>query len=118
MRFNFHSAQLAGGHCYLRYDDTNPEKETKEFIDNIGENVKWLGYTPYKVTYASDYFEDLYNLAVYLIKRGKAFVCHQTKQEMNDYREKKMDSPYRTRSVEENVKLFEMMRQGRFDEKE
>jgi glutaminyl-tRNA synthetase len=118
MRFNFHSAEVAGGHTYLRYDDTNPEKETQEFITNIEENVRWLGYEPYKITYASDYFEDLYSLAVDLIKRGKAFVCHQTKLEMNEYREKKMDSPYRNRSVEENVKLFEMMRQGRFDEKE
>jgi glutaminyl-tRNA synthetase len=117
MRFNFHSAEVVGGHTYLRYDDTNPEKETQEFITNIEENVRWLGYKPYKITYASDYFEDLYNLACELIKRGKAFVCHQTKQEMNEYRVIKQDSPYRTRSVEENLKLFEMMRQGRFDEK-
>jgi glutaminyl-tRNA synthetase len=115
MRFSFHAADVAGGHTYLRYDDTNPEKETKEFIDNIEENVRWLGYKPYKITHASDYFEDLYSLAVELIKRGKAYVCHQTKDQMNDFREKKLDSPYRNRSVEENLKLFEMMRQGRFD---
>ncbi len=118
MRFNFTSADSSGGHCYLRFDDTNPEKETKEFIDNIEENVKFLGYSPWKITYASDYFEDLYNLAVELIKRGKAYVCHQTKEEMNTYRDKKIDSPFRNRSVEENIKLFSMMRQGRFDEKE
>jgi len=118
MRFSFTSAAQAGGHCYLRFDDTNPEKETKEFIDNIKENVEWLGYKPWKITYASDYFENLYELARELIKKGKAFVCHQTKEKMNEFREKKLDSPFRIRSVEENLKLFEMMRQGRFDEKE
>lgn len=118
MRFSFTSAAQAGGNCYLRFDDTNPEKETKEFIDNIKENVEWLGYKPWKITFASDQFENLYELAKELIRKGKAYVCHQTKQEMNEYRDKKMDSPYRNRSVEENLKLFEMMRQGRFDEKE
>lgn len=118
MRFSFTSAAQAGGHCYLRFDDTNPEKETKEFIDNIKENVEWLGYKPWKITYASDYFENLYDLARELIKKGKAYVCHQTKDQMNEYREKKLDSPFRNRSVEENLKLFEMMRQGRFEEKE
>ena len=118
MRFSFTSAKQAGGNCYLRFDDTNPEKETKEFIDNIKENVEWLGYSPWKITYASDYFEDLYNLAQELIRRGKAFVCHQTKLEMNESRDKKLDSAYRNRSIEENLKLFLMMRQGRFEEKE
>ncbi len=118
MRFSFTSAENNNGHCYLRYDDTNPEKETKEFIVNIEENVRFLGYKPWKITYASDYFEDLYQIAVGLIKRGKAYVCHQSKNDMNEYRDKKMDSPYRNRSVEENLKLFGMMRQGRFDEKE
>jgi glutaminyl-tRNA synthetase len=118
MRFNFTAAEQAGGNCYLRYDDTNPERETKEFIINIEENARWLGYKPYKITYASDYFEDLYNLARELIKRGKGYVCHQSKSEMEEYRKKCLDSPYRNRSVEENLKLFEMMRQGRFEEKE
>lgn len=118
MRFSFTAAENAGGSCYLRYDDTNPEKETKEYIDNIKENVNWLGYSPWKITYASDYFEDLYNLAVELIKRGKAFVCHQPKSQMKEYREKMMDSPYRERTVEENLKLFEEMRQGKFEEKD
>lgn len=118
MRFSFTAASNNGGDCYLRYDDTNPEKETKEFIDNIEENVKFLGYSPWKITFASDHFETLYSLAVELIKRGKAFVCHQSKSQMKEYREKMMDSPYRERSVEENLKLFEEMRQGRFDEKD
>ena len=118
MRFSFTSAAAVGGNTYLRFDDTNPEKETPEFINSIKENVSWLGYKPFKITYASDYFEELYNLANELIRRGKAFVCHQNKAEVNEYREKKLDSPYRNRSVEENLKLFEMMRQGRFNEKE
>ena len=117
MRFNFTSASKNGGSCYLRFDDTNPEKETKEFIDNIKENVNWLGYTPFKITYASDYFEDLYDLAVELIKRGKAYVCNLTKEEVAKDREAMKDSPYRNRSVEENLDLFKKMREGRFEEK-
>ena len=118
MRFCFTSASNAGGYCYLRMDDTNPEKETKEYIDSIKENCQWLGYHPWKVTYASDYFDDLYNIAVKLIKKGLAYVDNLTKQEISEYREQKKDSPYRNRTVEENLKLFEMMRQGRFEEKE
>ena len=118
MRFSFTSAAAVGGHTYLRLDDTNPEKETKEFIDSIEENVQWLGYKPWKITYASDYFQDLYNIAIKLIKEGKAYVCNQSKAEMSEYRNQKRDSPYRNRTVEENLKLFEMMRQGRFEEKE
>lgn len=118
MRFSFMSAMRNGGECYLRYDDTNPEKETKEFIDNIEENVRWLGYKPYKVTYASDYFQDLYDLAVELIKRGKAYVCSLSKEEFKQYRDNMKDSPYRNRPVEENLDLFNKMRQGRFSEKD
>jgi glutaminyl-tRNA synthetase len=118
MRFSFTSAAKNGGFTYLRFDDTNPEKETKEFIDNIIENVSWLGYSPFKITYASDYFEDLYDLAVELIKRGKAYVCHLSKDEVKKDRELMKESPYRNRSVEENLDLFKKMRQGRFSEKE
>lgn len=118
MRFSFTSAAAVGGYTYLRLDDTNPEKETKEFIDSIEENVHWLGYKPWKITYASNYFEDLYNIAIKLIKEGKAYVCNQSKAEMSEYRNQKRDSPYRNRTVEENLKLFEMMKQGRFEEKE
>lgn len=118
MRFSFTNASKKGGHTYLRFDDTNPEKETDEFINSIKDNVKWLGYTPYKVTFASDYFEDLYNFAVELIKKGKAFVCHQSKEEISRDRELMKESPYRNRSVEENIALFEKMRQGRFAEKD
>lgn len=118
MRFSFVSATKSGGNTYLRFDDTNPDKETKEFIDNIEENVRFLGYKPFKVTYASDYFEDLYNFAVDLIKKGKAYVCNLPKEQIKEDRVLMKDSPYRNRSVEENLELFTKMRQGRFTEKE
>ena len=116
MRFNFNLAKEQGGDTYLRFDDTNPDKENIEYIDSIKECVNWLGYEPFKVTHASDYFESLYNCAVQLIKQGDAFVCHQTKEEMSDYRSRQLDSPYRNRSVEENLKLFNAMRMGMFEE--
>ncbi len=118
MRHNFTLAEDYGGVCYLRFDDTNPEKENLTFIRNIEECVHWLGYKPWKITYASDYFQQLYDYAVQLIKMGKAFVCHQTKQEITDCRSKCIDSPWRNRPIEENLKLFEWMREGRFKEKE
>lgn len=118
MRFSFTSASKSGGSTYLRFDDTNPDKETEEFIENIKENVSWLGYKPFKITHASDYFEDLYELAIQLIKKGKAYVCHLSKEEGSIYRDQMKDSPYRNRSVEENLELFKQMRQGRFSEKE
>jgi glutaminyl-tRNA synthetase len=118
IRFNFTVAKENGGLCYLRFDDTNPCKENNEFIDHIKKNVKWLGYEPWKVTASSDYFDELHDLAVELIKKDKAYVCHQTPEESSEYRNLKKDSPYRNRSVEENIKLFKMMRQGRFAEKE
>lgn len=118
MRFDFGQAEKAGGYTYLRLDDTNPEKETKEYIDSIKENCEWLGYKPFKVTYASDYFDDLYRIAVQLIKEGKAYVDDLPKAVISEYRSQKKDSPYRNRTVEENLKLFEQMKQGRFEEKE
>jgi glutaminyl-tRNA synthetase len=118
MRFSFSVAKNNGGKCYLRYDDTNPDKETKEYITNIEENVKWLGYEPWKITFASDLFDTLYQFAIVLIKKGKAYVCHQTKADVKEFRKNMIDSPYRNRSVEENLYLFEKMRQGRFAEKE
>ena len=118
MRFDFGQAEKAGGYTYLRLDDTNPEKETKEYIDSIKENCEWLGYKPFKVTYASDYFDDLYRIAVQLIKEGKAYVDDLPKAVISEYRTQKKDSPYRNRTVEENLKLFEQMKQGRFEEKE
>lgn len=70
MRFSFNMAHESGGHCYLRFDDTNPYAEEQEYIDNIIENVKWLGYTPFKITYSSDYFDKLYAFAEQLIMQG------------------------------------------------
>lgn len=118
IRFNFTVAAENGGHTYLRFDDTNPCKENQEFIDHIKKNVAWLGFKPFKITASSDYFQELYDMAVSLIKKGKAYVCHQNKAEMSEYRNAMKNSPYRDRSVEENLKLFEHMRQGRFEEGE
>ena len=108
-----------------RYDDTNPEAESKEFIDNLAENVNWLGWKPVRTTFSSDYFTELYELAKELIRRGKAFVCHQSADEMRRCREISQaiikgqhegsevpESPYRNRSVEENLALFEDMKNG------
>ena len=75
-----YAAHHDGGRCYLRYDDTNPEAEEERYFDSILEVVRWLGYEPWKVTYSSDYFDQLYALAVELIKRDKAYVCHCTRQ--------------------------------------
>lgn len=73
---NFGYAAHQGGKCYLRYDDTNPEKEEERYFESILEMVRWLGFEPWKITYSSDYFDELHALAVKLIKRGKAYVCH------------------------------------------
>lgn len=118
MRFNFTFAKEQGGQTYLRYDDTNPVKENQEFIDNIRNCVDWLGYKPFKITFASDYFQELYDLACELIRKGKAYVCHSSKAEIAEQRNQMKNSPYRDRSVEENLQLFEQMRKGRFAENE
>lgn len=110
IRFNFTVAKENEGICYLRFDDTNPCKENHEFIDHIKKNVKWLGYEPWKVSASSDYFQELFDLAVELIKNDKAYVCFQTADEMHKYREEKKDSPWRNKSVEENLTRFEHMR--------
>ncbi|KMS97404.1 hypothetical protein BVRB_6g155420 [Beta vulgaris subsp. vulgaris] len=116
MFVDFGLAKDRGGHCYLRYDDTNPEAEKKEYIDHIEEIVRWMGWEPFKITYTSDYFQELYELAVELIRRGHAYVDHQTSDEVKEYREKKMNSPWRDRPVEESLKLFEEMRRGMIEE--
>merc|ERR1712063_68970 len=116
MNLNFGYAKKNGGVCYLRFDDTNPVKEKTEYIDSIIRSMEWLGHKPWKITYSSDYFQELYDLAVELIKRDKAFVCHQTGEEMARDRRAKIESPWRNRSVEENLRLFEEMRQGRWAE--
>ncbi|GJQ10849.1 hypothetical protein GpartN1_g2640.t1 [Galdieria partita] len=116
MFLNFGYAQKENGICILRYDDTNPEAEREEFIKSIEESVRWLGYEPAKITFTSDYFDQLYELAVELIKRDKAYVCHLKPDEISQYREKKQDSPWRNRPIEESLRLFEDMKFGKFEE--
>jgi glutaminyl-tRNA synthetase len=118
---NFGVAAEADGQCNLRFDDTNPEKESQEYIDAIKRDVEWLGFTwTGDVRYASDYFDVLHDYAVELIKRGKAYVDSQSAEEMRVNRgtlsEPGKNSPYRDRSVEENLALFAQMRAGEFDE--
>ncbi|KDP29433.1 hypothetical protein JCGZ_18354 [Jatropha curcas] len=116
MFFSFGLAKERGGCTYLRFDDTNPEAEKKEYIDHIEEIVRWMGWKPFKITYTSDYFQDLYDLAVELIRRGHAYVDHQTPDEIKEYREKKMNSPLRDRPIAESLKLFDEMRRGMIEE--
>ena len=112
---NFELAKSFGGYTNLRFDDTNPVKEGQEFVDGIIENLAWLGYEPQNVFFGSDYFEATYEKAILLIKKGLAYVCDLTKEQMTEYRgtyEKPgIDSPYRNRSVEENLdfQLHEMI---------
>ncbi|MDP2207310.1 MAG: glutamine--tRNA ligase/YqeY domain fusion protein [Bacteroidota bacterium] len=116
---NFGIARDYKGLCNLRFDDTNPSKEDVEYVDSIKEDVHWLGFDwEDREYYASDYFEQLYQYAVQLIKKGKAYVCDLTANEIRDYRgtltEPGKDSPFRNRSVEENMNLFTRMLQGEF----
>ena len=119
---NFGLAKIYGGKCNLRFDDTNPEKEDVEYVDSIQDDIRWLGFKPDKVLYASSYFDQLYEWAVELIKKGKAFVCQQTLEEMRRDRGTATgagkESPWRNRSVEENLELFERMKNGEFNEGE
>ena len=119
---NFELAKSFGGYTNLRFDDTNPVKEGQEFVDGIIENLGWLGYEPHNVFFGSDYFEATYEKALILIKKGLAYVDDLTKEEMTEYRgtfEKPgTNSPYRNRSVEENLDLFERMRNGEFKDGE
>ena len=116
---NFELADDFGGRTNLRFDDTNPLKEDQEYVDSIKEDVKWLGYEWDELHFASNYFEEMYNRAVLLIKKGKAYVDDLTPDEIREYRgtltEPGKDSPYRSRSVEENLDLFEKMRNGEFE---
>ena len=115
---NFGVAEERGGTCNLRFDDTNPTKEETEYVDAIKEDVAWLGFAWTAELYASDYFERLYEFAVELIRDGKAYVDSLSAEEMRTYRgtltEAGKNSPYRTRSVEENLDLFARMRAGEF----
>ena len=139
MNFNFGQANIAreqgfGGETILRFDDTNPEAEKQEYVDSILSNVDWLGNKPCRVTYSSNYFQELYEFAVQLIKQGDAYVCHQSKEELRAGRDslraaRALDlshsatapppdavSPWRNSSVDENLAKFEKMRTGQFEE--
>ena len=116
---NFGIAEEFGGQCNLRFDDTNPEKEEEEYVNSIMEDVRWLGWDwQDRLYFASDYFEQMYQYAVQLIKAGKAYVCDLTAEQIREYRgtltEPGKDSPYRNRSIEENLELFERMKAGEF----
>ena len=140
MYFDFGVARKHGGETYLRFDDTNPAAEKQEYIDSIIDSVSWLGHEPVKTTYSSDYFDQLYEMAVNLIENGKAYVCFQSKEEV--FKSRKViqsfqqmcaegnlpryetplpegaESPYRNASVEENLQLFEKMKNREFKEGE
>lgn len=118
---NFGIAEEFGGKCNLRFDDTNPDKEDIEYINAIREDVEWLGFRwENEPHFASEYFDKMYELAILLIKKSKAYVCDLSAEEVREYRgtlkEPGKDSPYRERSIEENLKLFEAMKNGEFAE--
>ena len=119
---NFSTAAKYGGKCNQRYDDTNPVKEDVEYVDSIEEDVRWLGFDWDERLWASDYFDKMYEAAIELIKKGKAFVCDLSGDEIKEYRgtlkEPGKESPYRNRTVEENLKLFEEMREGKYSDGE
>ncbi|XP_056630612.1 probable glutamine--tRNA ligase isoform X2 [Diorhabda sublineata] len=114
ININFGYAAAHNGICFLRYDDTNPEKEEEKFFTGIKDMVDWLGYTPYKITHSSDYFDQLYEWAIELIKKGLAYVCHQTADEMKGFNPE--PSPWRDRPIAENLQLFQDMKNGKIDE--
>ena len=118
---NYGLAQEYDGEFHMRFDDTNPTKEKMEFVDSIKEDIKWLGADwKQHLYFASDYFDQMYDCAVKLIKKGKAYVCDLTAEEIRQYRgtltEVGKESPYRNRSVEENLQLFEEMREGKYED--
>jgi glutaminyl-tRNA synthetase len=120
---NFGLAETFGGRCNLRFDDTNPEKESQEFIESIQEDVRWLGYTwGGEVRFASSYFQQLYDWAVYLVEQGHAYVCDLTAEQAREYRgtltEPGKNSPFRERGVQENLDLLAGMKAGDFAEGE
>ena len=119
---NFGLAEEFKGKTHLRFDDTNPVKEDTEYVESIKEDVKWLGGNWDELYFASDYFDEMYNRAVLLIKKGLAYVCDLTPEEAKEYRgtltEPGKESPYRNRSVEENLDLFERMKNGEFKDGE
>ena len=119
---NFGTAEQYGGECNLRFDDTNPSKEETEYVESIKKDVKWLGFEWANLRYASDYFDQFHTWALELINAGKAYVDHQSAEEIRQTRgtltEPGIESPYRNRSVEENLALFEKMKNGELAEGE
>lgn len=114
ININFGYAKAHNGTCNLRYDDTNPEKEEEKYFVGIRDMVEWLGYKPDNITHSSDNFQQLYEWAIVLIKKGLAYVCHQTADEMKGFNPK--PSQWRDRPIEENLQLFEDMKNGKIDE--
>jgi glutaminyl-tRNA synthetase len=119
---NFELAKQFNGKTNLRFDDTNPSNEDQSFVDAIIKDIHWLGYEPDKILYGSDYFDINYELAIKLIKKGLAYVCDLNAEEMREYRgtltSPGKNSPYRDRSIEENLKLFEEMKNGQYKDGE
>ncbi|GBC04481.1 hypothetical protein RclHR1_00570037 [Rhizophagus clarus] len=118
---NFGYARAHNGLCYLRYDDTNPEAEEEVYFTSIKEAIEWLGFSPWKITYSSDYFDNLYEIAVELIKRDKAYVCGCTPEEMHEMRGgddggERKECVHRNRPIEESLIEFEKMKEGRYKE--
>ncbi|KAG8932593.1 hypothetical protein FRC01_013088 [Tulasnella sp. 417] len=116
---NFGYAAHFGGHCYLRYDDTNPEAEEARYFESILEMVRWLGFEPYRITYSSDHFQTLHDLAVELIKRDRAYICHCTGEEIKANRGGEERGPrkacsHRSRPIEESIAEFAGMRDGKY----
>lgn len=116
ININFGYAAAYDGLCFLRYDDTNPEKEEEKFFVGIRDMVEWLGYKPYQITHSSDNFQQLYEWAVKLIEKGMAYVCHQTSDQMKGFNPP--PSPWRERPIEENLQLFQDMKDGLLEEGE
>ena len=118
MWVDFSMAEKFGGTCNLRFDDTNPVKEDVEYVEAIKHDIKWMGFNWDKLCFGSDYFDTCYELAIKLIKKGVAYVCDLDKDQIREYRgtltEPGINSPYRDRSVEENLDLFERMKNGEF----
>ena len=115
---NFGIAKKFGGKCNLRFDDTNPVKEDEEYVESIKEDIRWLGFEWDRLLFASDYFDIMYDCACKLIRKGKAYVCDETAEEIRLHRgtltEAGRESPYRDRSTEENLDLFRRMKEGEF----
>jgi glutaminyl-tRNA synthetase len=123
INIDFGIAQKYNGKCNLRFDDTNPDTEEFAFVESIQDDIKWLGYDwEDRLFFCSDYFQELYDIAVHMIKNGNAYVCDLSPDQMREYRgtltEPGVDSPYRDRSIEENLTLFEKMKNGEFEEGE